>query len=157
MAAAGMTAAGMVIVWLKDEITEAAFRSVVLLANIVIKGTSEGTANAQLSVTMLDDRNGDMMEAGLIPGTITVLPAPRVMPTLPGMGAPVNDVDGDGLTEDINGNGRLDFADLTAFFSNIASPEVQGNIDLFDFNRDSVVDDGDVITLLEMIIASQSV
>ena len=40
-------------------------------------------------------------------------------PTLPGMTSPVQDLDGDGLAEDINGNGRLDFADLVVLFDNL--------------------------------------
>jgi PKD repeat protein len=76
-----------------------------------------------------------------------------VYPTLPGMSAPARDLDGDGTAEDLNGNSRLDFADIVALFEHMNSPEVQSDIAAFDFNGNGLVDMADVQTLFDVLIA----
>ena len=53
------------------------------------------------------------------------------------------DLDGDGLYEDLNGNGILDFDDVVLFCDNLETlaPEK------FDFNGNGIVDFVDIITL----------
>ena len=78
-------------------------------------------------------------------GTNPVGPIPGAGPTfLPGMGSPVQDLDGDGKAEDLNGNGRFDFADVVAFFQYLDSQVVQANSNDFDFTGDGLVDMADV-------------
>ena len=72
--------------------------------------------------------------------------------TLSGIVAQSRDLRGDGLCEDINGNGRLDFNDVVMFFENLNTPEVQGNWRVFDFNSNGGVDMGDVIVLFEKFV-----
>ena len=74
-------------------------------------------------------------------------------PTLPGMSAPAQDLDGDARAEDINGNGELDFADLLTLFTHMNSPEVQNNAVDFDYNSNGLVDMADIIALFDMMIA----
>ena len=74
-------------------------------------------------------------------------------PTLPGMTSPARDLDGDGLADDVNGNGRLDFADIVVFFENIDSPEVQDNASAFDFNGNGAADLADVTALFDLVTA----
>ncbi|WP_435074623.1 right-handed parallel beta-helix repeat-containing protein [Halorubrum sp. HHNYT27] len=54
------------------------------------------------------------------------------------------DPDGDGLYEDINGDGESDIVDVQALFSNSDDETVQNNPDAFDFNDDGSVDVVDV-------------
>lgn len=67
---------------------------------------------------------------------------------------PPQDLDGDGLYEDTNGDGRLTLEDpaLLAFFMD--SPAVQANTEAFDFNKDGRADFGDV-TVLKSIVERQ--
>ena len=62
------------------------------------------------------------------------------------------DVNGDGLFEDINGNGRLDFNDVVLFFRhfNVFREYPQ----YFDFNRNRRVDFDDVVTLYKLVLGS---
>jgi PKD repeat protein len=60
---------------------------------------------------------------------------------------PPTDTDGDGVYEDINGDGTADFNDVQALFANTADPTVQSNVDAFDFNGDGSVDFNDVQAL----------
>jgi hypothetical protein len=52
------------------------------------------------------------------------------------------DPDGDGVYEDVNGDGNVDVLDAQAIFANTQDPAVQNNVAAFDFN-----DDGSVNTL----------
>jgi PKD repeat protein len=80
----------------------------------------------------------------------------HVFPTMPGMDAPAKDLDGDGMAEDINGNGRLDFDDIVRFFKNINSQEVQGHVQDFDFNGNGFIDMDDIVKLFTMLISNFS-
>lgn len=73
--------------------------------------------------------------------------------TLSGMTSPAQDLDGDGKAEDINGNGRLDFADLIVLFGQKDSPEIQNNQSDFDFNGNGFVDLADIVTLFGALTA----
>jgi hypothetical protein len=57
------------------------------------------------------------------------------------------DTDGDGLYEDVNGDGVFDFNDVQALFANIDDATVQSNVAAFDFNGDQAVDFNDVQAL----------
>jgi len=96
-------------------------------------------------VTVTDD-DGAIGSASM---TIHVMPT---CPTLPGLASPSQDLDGDGLCEDINGNGRLDFDDVIQLFEHITAPEVVNNAEVFDFNHNGRVDMSDIIELF-MIVA----
>jgi len=63
----------------------------------------------------------------------------------------VHDLDGDGLYEDVNGNGRLDFADLIVLFDNMAWLVEDERGLLFDYNRNGKLDYADLLVLFDMI------
>ena len=75
-------------------------------------------------------------------------------PTLAGMDAPAQDLDGDGTAEDVNGNGLFDFADILHMFLLLDSPEVQDNFPDFDFNANGAADMADVVSIFDMLLAS---
>jgi len=70
------------------------------------------------------------------------------------MSSPSRDLDGDGLCEDMDGNGSLDFFDVELFFENIGSQAIQNNPELFDFNQNGGIDLADVVTLNSMVQSS---
>jgi hypothetical protein len=57
------------------------------------------------------------------------------------------DPDGDGLYEDLNGDGKVNVGDAQAIFSNADDPVVQNNVGAFDYNGDEDVDVGDAQAL----------
>lgn len=62
------------------------------------------------------------------------------------------DLDGDGLYEDINGNGRADFADVVLFFNSFEHWQQTGPMAaLFDFNRNGRLDFADVVALFNAL------
>lgn len=57
---------------------------------------------------------------------------------LPSLAAgPPRDLDGDGIHEDVRGDGETNVFDVQALFSNLDNPEVQTHAELFDFQGDS--------------------
>ncbi|MCK4417550.1 MAG: dockerin type I repeat-containing protein [Candidatus Latescibacteria bacterium] len=64
---------------------------------------------------------------------------------------PPKDLEGNGFYQDVNGNGKLDAADVVALKQGLASPVVQYHVGAFDYNGDGVVDSKDVDWLAEKI------
>lgn len=64
--------------------------------------------------------------------------------------SPPQDIDDDGLYEDIDGNGKLEQVDALVFSFNYDSPAVQDNARAFDFNLDGTVDMADANELMRM-------
>jgi parallel beta-helix repeat protein len=64
---------------------------------------------------------------------------------------PPTDPDGDGLYEDINGDGEADIVDVQALFSNSGDEAIQNNPSAFDFNGDGSVNVVDVQKLFNEV------
>lgn len=73
---------------------------------------------------------------------ISELQIPEVDVT--GNGEPAKDTNGDGLLNDVDGDGDYNIFDVQALFKNIESPQVQENSQFFDFNQDGSVNIFDV-------------
>jgi subtilisin family serine protease len=76
-------------------------------------------------------------------------PTTQVIP-LPGYSTP-RDLNGDGKYEDINGNGRADFADITLFFKNMDWIAAKEPIAAFDFSGNNRIDFTDVVKLFQSL------
>jgi PKD repeat protein len=57
------------------------------------------------------------------------------------------DTDADGLHDDVNGNGRRDFADVVLYFNRMAWIAANEPVALFDYNRNGRIDFADVVWL----------
>ena len=77
---------------------------------------------------------------------ITVYPPPSA---LPGQGQAPGDPDGDGLYEDLNGNGRTDFADVVLYFDRMDWIAMNGLVVAFDRNGNGRIDFADVVALFD--------
>ena len=80
---------------------------------------------------------------------IGTVPDP-VVPVRGGTGVP-RDLDGDALFEDINGNGRADFADVVLFFGQMDWIAANEPIDAFDFAGNGRIDFADAVRLFDRI------
>ena len=74
-----------------------------------------------------------------------------VLPVFPGYTNPPTDLDKDGLYEDINGNGMLDFDDVVAYYDNMEWIEEKVPIESFDYNKNRLIDFDDVVKLYDML------
>ncbi len=92
----------------------------------------------------------EVLEASFAPPTPTPTPTPGVVP-FPGQARAPTDPDGDGRYEDVNGNGRADFADVVLLFNELAWWAVHEPIGAFDFNANGRADFADVVRLFERL------
>ena len=83
--------------------------------------------------------------------TVTQTPEPTGTPdqpvAFPGQGDIPTDPDSDGLYEDVNANGRIDFADLTVCFLQLEWIAENEPVSLFDFNGNGRIDFADLSAL----------
>jgi PKD repeat protein len=122
----------------------------VLLAKILMKGKAGGIARVEVNVIRMDDDKGMPMSPVTASGFVIVAPKvapPPVAPNLP----PPMDHDNDGLFEDLNGNGRLDYNDVVLFFKRLSDPAVSEYAEFYDFNRNGRLDFSDVVHLFKAI------
>jgi PKD repeat protein len=69
------------------------------------------------------------------------------LPVFSGCTKPPLDSNNDGLYEDINGNGRLDFDDVVVYFNNMIWVTQNGLVTYFDYNNNRRIDFSDVVRL----------
>jgi TolB protein len=81
---------------------------------------------------------------------ITYPPAPSLVPVPPSI-LPPTDTDGDGLCEDVNGNGRTDFADVVLCFDNLEWIAANEPLAAFDYTRNGRIDFADVVRLFNRL------
>ncbi len=124
----------------------------VVLATLELRGLAEGTTEVRLIVERLDDDAGSELDlASVVGGLVRVLPGSTNCGTVPGTEGPAQDLDGDGMCEDVNGNGLLDFSDVVKLFDNLDTPVVSENPQYFDFNGNGRIDMADVVELFTRI------
>jgi hypothetical protein len=69
----------------------------------------------------------------------------------PGKTNPPTDPDGDGIYEDMNGNGIKDFQDVVLFFKQMEWVQANEPVALFDFNHNGNIDFNDIVRLFKEI------
>ena len=121
----------------------------ITLATVELQAVEPGTTSISVIVRRLDDINGTAIFPNTVENTVEVT---KSFPTIIGQPGMAQDIDQDGLAEDLNANGRHDFADTLIFFNSIDSIEVVDNIEFFDFYGDGVVTLNDVIESFNLLI-----
>jgi PKD repeat protein len=66
---------------------------------------------------------------------------------LPGYVHPPTDPDRDGVYEDLNGNSRLDFADVVLYFNQMEWIAANEPVKPFDLNGNNRIDFADIVRL----------
>ncbi|AKB33737.1 cell surface protein [Methanosarcina siciliae HI350] len=119
----------------------------VVLATLTISGREKGSANLSIGVKRLEEDSGDSIEPGFLTGTIEV----TILSPLPDQEYAPEDLDGDGLYEDLTGNGEFSFVDIVAYFHNMDWIEENMPVEYFDFNGNGRIDFDDVVRMFAMI------
>ncbi|AKB37165.1 cell surface protein [Methanosarcina siciliae C2J] len=130
---------------LEDSIKEGA--ADVVLATLTVSGKEKGSANLSIGVKRLEEDSGDSIEPALLAGTIEV----TLLSPLPDQEYAPKDLDGDGLYEDLTGNGEFSFVDIVAYFHNMDWIEENMPVEYFDFNGNGRIDFDDVVDMFAMI------
>ncbi|WP_227738931.1 alkaline phosphatase D family protein [Halorientalis pallida] len=115
------------------------------LATLDVRGDATGTTDLEVAVDRLNDEAGSDLQATTDVGVVVVGPPPV------GGGDAPRDPDSDGLFEDVNGNGRLDYSDIETLFEHFDDDSVQLNRAAYDFNENGKLDYDDIVTLYDGI------
>jgi PKD repeat protein len=100
------------------------------LATLTLRGDTPGQGSITVTVNLMDNDEGYPMPVQTNPPT---------------------DPDGDGLYEDINGNGRIDFDDVTVYFNNMEWIEANEPVACFDYNGNGRIDFDDMVRLFNEV------
>lgn len=119
----------------------------VLLGEVTVRGDAEGSTELAIIEARVDDDSGNLMTIVTEPATLTV----NTMVPFPGCSESPTDPDNDGIFEDINGNGRIDFADVVTFFNEMEWIPGNEQIAYFDFNTNGRIDFNDVVQLFHEV------
>ncbi|AKB38584.1 cell surface protein [Methanosarcina siciliae C2J] len=119
----------------------------VMLATLMVSGKEAGSANLSIGVSRLDDDSGNSIEPTFLTGKIEV----TLLSPLPDQEYAPKDLDGDGLYEDLTGNGEFSFVDIVAYFHNMDWIEENMPVEYFDFNANGRIDFDDVVDMFAMI------
>lgn len=114
----------------------------VTIATVTVRGNSAGDTAVDLQIEALGNESGvaytvtEVNSADLTVRSVETLRS--------GYSGPPQDADGDGVFEDINGDGNVDIVDLQALYVVRHDEIVQQNTGSFDINDDGVVDIVDI-------------
>jgi large repetitive protein len=124
----------------------------VVLATITVKGKKIGSAHLVLSSVRMDNDAGGSIVSTLNQGTLTVTP---LLAIFPGCASLPRDLLSNGQYMDINGNGRLDFADVVLYYQNFNSGWMAAHEDVapFDYDATPGFDFQDIVTLYQAVVA----
>jgi secreted PhoX family phosphatase len=119
----------------------------VTLGTLELDADGTGTTDLEVTVHDIDDEGGS--EIDVQERTGVVVTGPPAIGGGPAGGKAPTDPDGDGLYEDVNGNGRMDYADIELLFENLDDESVTMNVEAYDFNENGQIDYDDVVELYE--------
>ena len=138
------------------------------VGNVTVPVTGSATAFATASTTVRlaagtqelrlaftgDGMNLDRVETTFVSPTATVTPTPTqngsIVAVPGGTGLPI-DLNGDGRYEDVNGNGRADFADVVLYFNQMTWIAENEPLAGFDYNANGRIDFADAVTLFNTL------
>ena len=129
---------------LKNEVIPGAGN--LLLATVSLSIVEPGETAVWMVVNPMVDDQGKKVEPLVTSGSLKI-----VVFTIGKSLSPPMDPDGDGLFEDINGDGKVTFEDGRIFSFNLTSQEVQENWQLFDFDGDGDADFEDGMVLVRLV------
>ena len=117
------------------------------LGKLTVRGDAQGECNITATVTKMDDDKGNPINPSVDPGILTI----ALVIQIPEHENPPTDPDGDGLYEDVNGNGLKDFDDVVQFFKYLEWIADNEPISCFDFNGNGLIDFDDVVKLFKEV------
>lgn len=123
----------------------------VTLCTLTVRGDAAGTAVMMITARTVDGDTGGRYEPALVYATLTVQATMPFPNPAGGNFPPPNDLDGDGLFEDLDGNGYLRFNDVVIYYNSMSYIEAHQPLAAFDYDQSGFVGFRDVILLYEAV------
>jgi len=83
--------------------------------------------------------------------SVVGMPASTAPVGIPSATSPPTDPNRDGLYEDLNGNGMLDFNDMALYFIQMDWIAEHEQVSAFDFNKNGSIDFDDIVILFNSV------
>jgi hypothetical protein len=100
----------------------------VVLANLTLRFDATGSVQLSATNATIRNANGTAYDSTQTGTVVSTTGPPPVLVN------PPQDLNGNGLYEDIRGDGRLDVLDVQTLFNNLDNPAVQNNVEFFKFS-----------------------
>lgn len=120
----------------------------VVLARIELQGLAPGIVQISVSVVLFTGEDSQPITPMVSSHQLEFFAGP---PTLDPQHSPPQDLDGDGLFEDVNGDGVFNADDALLLAFNVDSAVVLNNVQFFDFNGDGRISFEDAVRLNQMV------
>ncbi|WP_152422965.1 dockerin type I domain-containing protein [Halorubrum kocurii] len=121
------------------------------IATLSIRGSVAGATNLTVNVSDASDLEGNPYpfdsRTTTVPVTVQAGPG-----DVTGNGDAATDPDGDGIYEDVNGDGSVTVTDVQALFAAVSEGSIQSDETAFDYNGDGAVTVTDVQALFSQIV-----
>lgn len=117
------------------------------IAEIGVKAVEVGKSSLRVRMVVWTEE-GNKVERQGKPATVTV-----TIGSIGSYSAPPKDLNGDGLYEDVNGDGKLTEEDAFALAFNMNSSSIKNSDSLFDFNWDGKISFADAVALIRKLEA----
>jgi PKD repeat protein len=119
----------------------------VLLASLNLTGLEPMVMWFNVTPNELDDDFGNPISTNNMPANIKIV---RLLPFPNKVNAP-KDPFGNQMYWDVNGNGNIDFNDVTTYFQNMQWIRDNQYVPFFDYNGNGLVDFNDLILLFQQV------
>jgi PKD repeat protein len=119
----------------------------VLLASLNLTGLEPIAMWFNVTPNELDDDFGNPISTNNIPANIKIV---RLLPFPSKVNAP-KDPFGNQIYWDVNGNGNIDFNDVTTYFQNMQWIRDNQYVPFFDYNGNGLIDFNDLILLFQQV------
>jgi hypothetical protein len=116
-----------------------------VLATVRLAGRSAGDIDLTVEPTRFDDDDGGSFTVEGGEADVSVTSLPPIDGTVPA------DLDGDGIHEDLNANGRVDYDDVVTYYQNREEATLTDNVAAYDLNGNDRIDLDDVVELFQEI------
>lgn len=124
----------------------------VTLASVTLFGSQNGTSSLHCVLNEATGDSGSPYGSGYTALPVEIKQILSFPDSTGGIFPPPEDLNGDGLYEDINGNDHLDFNDIVVYFKNLAFINENQPVWAFDFDRNSHCNLNDVVALFHLTL-----
>jgi len=142
-------------VWCKSaDLTGASGKTNITLVTVTLRGDNAGTTNITVLPDRIEDREGGRYTPSITDAILSVI-ATHPFPNPSGGFFPQpRDLNGNGLYEDLDGNGWIGFNDVVIYYNNLEAidREDHGPVSFFDYDRNGWAGFNDIVLLYEVIV-----
>jgi len=142
-------------VWCKSaDLTGASGKTNITLVTVTLRGDNAGTTNITVLPDRIEDREGGRYTPSITDAILSVIATHPFPNPSGGFFSQPRDLNGNGLYEDLDGNGWIGFNDVVIYYNNLEAidREDHGPVSFFDYDLNGWAGFNDIVLLYEVIV-----